>query len=81
MNIPEQNIGASYGDAFMAGLGVNVFNDYDVISKWVRMKHVIQPRPEHKQVYDEYFKIYQALYPATKPIMHQISDLKRKIIQ
>jgi xylulokinase len=81
MNIPEQIIGASYGDAFIAGLGVNVFNDYEDIVKWVRMQHVIQPRPENQVIYDEYFKIFKALYPATKPLMHQLSDIKRKGIQ
>ena len=77
MNIPAQNIGASYGDAFMAGLGVGVFKDYSDISEWVTMKHVIEPQKENKAVYDQNYEIFLDLYTATQPLMHRLSDLKR----
>lgn len=77
MNIPAQNIGASYGDAFMAGLGVGVFEDYADISKWVTMKHVIQPQAENKAVYDQNYAIYRDLYTTTQPLMHRLSDMRR----
>jgi len=77
MNIPAQNIGASYGDAFMAGLGVGVFKDYSDISEWVTMKHVIEPQMENKGVYDQNYEIFLDLYTATQPLMGRLSDLKK----
>ncbi len=65
------------GDAFMAGLGVGVFKDYSDISKWVTMKHIIEPQKENKAVYDQNYEIYLDLYTATQPLMHRLSDLKR----
>lgn len=77
MSIPAQSIGASYGDAFMAGLGVGVFKDYADISKWVRMEHVIEPKLENKAVYDQNYEIFLDLYKSTQPLMHRLSELKR----
>lgn len=79
LNIPEQIIGASYGDAFLAGLGVKALNKYEDIDKWVRMKHVIKPRAEMTKMYDKYYQVYRELYTATKPLMHRFSDLKQQI--
>lgn len=75
--IPKQNIGASYGDAFMAGLGVGVFDDYSDISKWVTMKHKIKPNDTGKAAYKANYGLYRDLYKTTKPLMHRLSDLKR----
>ena len=75
MNVPAQNIGASYGDAFMAGLGVGIFKDYSDISQWVTMAHVIEPQKERKAVYDQNYEIFLDLYKYTKPLMHRLSDI------
>jgi xylulokinase len=77
MNIPAQNIGASYGDAFMAGLGIGVFKDYSDISEWVTMRPNIEPQQDNKAVYYQNYEIYLDLYTATQPLMHRLSDLKR----
>ena len=77
LNIPEQSIGASYGDAFMAGLGVGVFDNYSDIDKWVNMKHIITPRLEGREAYEFNYAIYRDLYQSTKPIMHRMSNRER----
>ena len=41
--VPEQQIGASYGDAFMAGVGVGLFKDLKEIPKWVKDKKTVVP--------------------------------------
>jgi len=46
MSIPEIQIGASYGDAFMAGVGVGLFSNLSEIGRWVKPKSVIYPRVE-----------------------------------
>lgn len=71
--IPEQQIGASYGDAFMAGVGVGLFSHTTEVSKWVRVKQVIYPNPEAHNFYDPYYRIFRKLYENTADLMHQIS--------
>ena len=77
LHIPEQQIGASYGDAFLAGLGVGMFKEYADISKWVKIKEVIKPNNNNRDVYDFNYLIYRDLYTSTNSIMHRISDAER----
>jgi xylulokinase len=72
--IPEQLIGASYGDAFMAGVGVGLFNDLTEITRWVRNKKLVTPNPETHGKYALNYKIFRDLYESTKPLMHDLSD-------
>lgn len=73
LSIPEQQIGASYGDAFLAGTGIGLFESLSEITRWVKMKETIQPVLENHQQYDIYYQIFRELYPATKPIMHKLA--------
>jgi len=72
--IPEQLIGASYGDAFMAGVGVGLFKDLTEITSWVKNKKVVSPNlGVHKQ-YSLNYQIFRELYEATKSQMHFLAD-------
>jgi len=75
MSIPEIQIGASYGDAFMAGVGVGLFSNLSEIGRWVKPKTVIFPRAEIHEKYEELYQIYRELYINTKDLMHRISPI------
>ena len=77
MDVPEQQIGASYGDAFMAGVGVGVFKDLSEITRWVKMRHEIQPDQTVQQEYQLNYEIFRELYTTTAPLMHKLSDAER----
>jgi xylulokinase len=77
MLIPQQQIGASYGDAYMAGVGVGLFKNLGEIDKWVQSKDQIYPNYENTQKYMPYYKIYRELYNSTAPQMHELSRLVR----
>lgn len=66
--IPENTLGACYGDAFLAALGVGYFSDISDISRWVHIAHEYVPQKEHKIVYDEGFKKFRNLYEFTKSL-------------
>ena len=74
MNIPKQQIGASFGDAFMAGVGIGLFSDLSAIAKWVKIDQVIAPDLESHKSYDMNYKIFRSLYELNKPLMHELSD-------
>ena len=75
--IPEQMIGASYGDAFMAGVGVGLFRDLTEINRWVKNKTVVVPNLEAHRQYALNYRIFRNLYEATKSLMHDLSDSLR----
>ena len=77
MVIPEQQIGASYGNAFRAGVGVGLIKNMSEISRWVHNKSEIKPIPENKKKYDPLYQIYRELYEQTKHLMHDLSALNR----
>ena len=74
LDVPEQQIGASYGDAFMAGVGVGVFGGLGEIATWVKTKRRLEPDPVVKSTYDAAYGVYRSLYAQTKDLMHQLSQ-------
>ncbi|MFZ3070642.1 MAG: FGGY-family carbohydrate kinase [Anaerolineaceae bacterium] len=76
--IPDQQIGASYGDAFMAGVGVGIFSSLSEIKRWVHHGRVIEPSSDRHARYEPYYQIYLDLYRQTKGLMRSLADLRRK---
>ncbi len=74
LEVPEQQIGASYGDAFLAATGIGLFENLSEIKRWIRMKDTIKPNPENRAAYEIYYQIFRELYTRTKPLMHRLSD-------
>ena len=71
--IPAQTIGASYGDAFLAGLATGILKEED-LKTWVKPERIIKPNLEKKKKYDRFYENYLALYQQTKGIMHNLAD-------
>ena len=77
--VPETSIGASYGDAFLAGLAAGIIPDLEALHRdWVRIDRVIEPDPVRGALYDDYFAVYRSLYPQTRDAMHRLADLGRR---
>lgn len=74
LSIPKEQIGASYGDAFMAGVGIGLFHDLTEIDRWVHIEKIVQPGEEASGKYDLNYYFFRALYENTKPLMHELSD-------
>jgi len=77
--VPEQQIGASYGDAFMAGVGVGWFKELSDITGWMRNKRLVKADPETGRKYHPLYEIFRSLYGATKPLMHKLSDYQSSL--
>lgn len=78
MAIPYQQIGSSYGDAFMAGVGVGLFKDPGEIGQWVHNYRQIKPDPAAAEKYGPLYGIYRELYTQTRSLMHDLSSLYRE---
>ncbi len=67
-------IGASYGDAFLAGIVSGILN-MDDLTIWVKEDTRIHPNPQNKTVYDLLYNDFLKLYEQNKEIMHHLSEI------
>jgi xylulokinase len=69
--VPALTIGASYGDAFLAGLAAGILRREDLYS-WVKTGKTVAPNPALKVRYDRFYADYILLYQQTRDIVHRL---------
>jgi xylulokinase len=75
-DVPERTIGASYGDAFLAGLGAGIIDSPDVLKReWVRLALPLEPNASLRPVYDAYYDVFRSLYESAKDELHALAKL------
>jgi xylulokinase len=68
--VPEQAIGASYGDALLAAIGVGLVPP---TTDWAKVAREIKPNPRNRDLYDDLYATWLELYPATKSQVHRLA--------
>jgi xylulokinase len=58
--------GAPVGDAVIAGVGVGVFGNYDIVKGLVQCGDKSIPNPENHARYMKLYTVFRGLYPALK---------------
>ncbi len=71
--VPQEAIGASYGDALFAAQAVGLV---PVGVGWERPGVVLEPDPALTARYDDLFGIYRSLYEESKPAVHRLAELQ-----
>ena len=72
--VPQQTIGAAYGDAYIAGMAAGLFSDYSALREsWVKIERSIQPNRAAKATYDALYSIYRDLYRDNREHMRRLS--------
>jgi xylulokinase len=74
-HLPEQQIGASYADAFLAGVGIGMFSGIGEIARWVRAERVTHSDPRNHALYDDFYRIYRGLYERNADAMRTLSKI------
>ncbi|TWS18466.1 sugar kinase [Tsukamurella asaccharolytica] len=70
--IPTQAIGASYGGALLAGIGVGLLPPE---TDWATIDRVLEPSPANRELYDEIYPVWSSLYPATREQVHRLGGI------
>ena len=73
--IPSETIGACYGDALMAAIGCGLV---PATTTWNSVAVVVEPDPATRPIYDELYRLYRSLYPATLEQAHALADLQAR---
>ncbi|WP_422115888.1 FGGY-family carbohydrate kinase [Brachybacterium sp. UNK5269] len=72
--IPRRTVGASYGSSMLAA---RLAHDADT-SAWNPTDHLCVPAPAHRERYDELYRLYRDLYPATRDVTHALAQLQQR---
>lgn len=73
--VPTRTIGASYGAALLAAGLVGDVSAAD----WNPPAAVREPDPSRTALYDDLFRLYLDLYPASRDVVHALADHQKKI--
>ena len=73
--LPEQTVGASYGDAALAGLATGLLSLPDLRSGWVHIARRFTPDAARRKGYRPYYRVYRDLYPHTREDVHTLARL------
>ncbi|MBK1783533.1 FGGY-family carbohydrate kinase [Prauserella cavernicola] len=68
--IPSVTLGASYGAALLAAQAIG---DADA-ETWNPVREVHEPDPALAEHYDRLHRLYLDLYPATRPVVHELAS-------
>jgi xylulokinase len=71
--LPEQTIGAAYGNALLAGIGAGIV---DPDTDWTSIAETVEPNPDNRELYDELYALYKDLYPATRNTVHALAAVQ-----
>jgi xylulokinase len=65
-------IGASYGDALMAAMGIHYYKSFGELAKIIRAGDTYKPDMAKHEAYKKYQAIFNELYLANKELMHRL---------
>jgi len=68
-------VGSPLGGAYLAGMGVGVFDNLEQLTELTEIETETHPDESVSDVYDEYYAVYQGLYPQIKDSMHRLATL------
>ena len=77
ISTPAVTVGASFGDAMMAALGVHYdgFENFASLTKFIKPGKSYEPNMEKHEKYKKIQSIYDRLYEAIKDLAHELSEL------
>ncbi len=75
--IPQVTIGASYGDAFLAGCAIGALKRSD-IDTWITSGRIVEPNAQLKPKYDAIFEVYLSLYEKTRDVVYDLGAISSK---
>ena len=72
--MPAETVGASYGDAWFAGVASGLV---DPDTDWSRIVARVTPNAANREAYDRVYGVFRELYPATADTAHALAAQAR----
>ena len=74
----KSRVGAPYGDAVLAGVGVGIFKNFDIAKEKAEYVDRMEPNNANHILYMDYFSLYKNLYEHVKPDFRKLAVLQEK---
>jgi xylulokinase len=75
-DVPERTIGASFGDAYLAGIATGIIPDRSALQRdWVTIETRLEPDTARHEAYAPYYGVYRRLYESAKSELHELARL------
>jgi xylulokinase len=66
--LPEASVGAPFGDALVAGLGVGLYTNFlETVRDVVKIKTRYEPNPSNHARYNEQYALFRSIYEHLRP--------------
>ncbi|MHA6798509.1 FGGY-family carbohydrate kinase [Bounagaea algeriensis] len=72
--VPAETVGASYGDALLAGIATDTAVAPE---EWNPIVDTVKPDPDSAERYDEFYRHYRSLYDSTQDTAHFLAEQQR----
>jgi xylulokinase len=70
IEVPQSDTATTLGAAILAGVGTKVYASFpEAVEKTISVRRVHEPDPALRDVYEEGYKKYRALYERLEPMM------------
>ncbi|MBC7333152.1 MAG: FGGY-family carbohydrate kinase [Actinobacteria bacterium] len=79
--VPKTRLGACYGDAFLAALGIGRYTRLTDVLDWIEWQIETCPIERNSLLYDKYFELYKSLYTSTLEIVDKLVCLSRDSVK
>jgi xylulokinase len=73
--VPEQTVGAAYGDALLAATGIGLV---PADTDWSKTARTVIPSTSSRALYDELSDLYSSLYTQTADVVHRLAALSEE---
>jgi len=78
IGLPQQYIsttmGAPYGDAFLSGVAVKIFDKPEDINNFIKVDEETNPNIKNSTIYAKFYDVYSKLYPSLKDYMRKLAE-------
>ena len=74
------NPGSSLGAAFIAGIAVGLFSDWDEMDRFLTHSVVVKTDLQSHLLYEKYYRLYRELYETLKPLYEELYELKEETL-
>lgn len=81
LSIPEQQIGASYGDALLAAIAIGLLKGIEDAAEWVKIRGTVEPDQSDSEIYEMKYNLFRELYINTKTLMGKVHSLQERLMR
>ncbi len=74
----KEHTGSSIGAAFVAGKGINLFDNWDDIDKFIEIDSVTEPNEKNHNLYNKYYKLFRDIYNNLEESFIESDNIKGK---